>query len=153
MKHSKYWKIFLCLVIAFSISLRFVIPVTASQLALPSANTGSFFSFLIGKAQELCADNGLSAIDYLKVLFSTNDSGCPNSNNGCHHWTCGDPTLGLIANSFEVHCISCGLDYREYKTGTAGPVTEQDLLEMESEYVSTLPADNIKSSAVYNSIP
>ena len=70
------------------------------------------------------------AKEYVQSFFSKTDSGCSKSPDGYHVWV-GDILYGSVTGQFLVHCSSCGQDYHEFLTGTAGSFSKEDMSKLE----------------------
>ena len=138
---NKLFRAFVCFALCIAILITYVVPALAVQ---PSFTTGTFWETLVDTLRNT-ESSGLNVVEYLKTVFSRTDSGCTSSSNGYHTWVAYDTTVGLVTNNFHVYCQHCGIDYKEYKTGTAGPVTEDDIKDAYTDYTATLPAQEINS--------
>lgn len=86
-------------------------------------------------------------VDTVDAIFSRNDSGCSSSLDGNHLWET-DLVAGAVygIGLWDVHCRYCGANYQEYKTGTSGYLTSDDMEDVYSDYVSDLPATGYTST-------
>lgn len=113
----------------FSLTTAFLFCFCICPHSLASEYTGvsTFFSWMAGQG-------GLAQ----KIIGYLSGSGCPDSNDGRHH--ASSYVVDQENGHYTCVCSDCGHTFVAY---------EEDLEEAESEYVASLPANNISSAGSF----